>query len=550
MGLSKYIIAFLILILPAGSVMAELEINEVMANEPGGNVMLEWIELYNNTDNDFPLAFYSLKIDNNVILLPSSRIFPYEYMVLCRKLISDDVSTGYEEIWGNNSGYWGDDSVTENYRVVEMSNITLINTGGSVELELALQTVSKLIWESEGEDGVSWERRLPGDSIGLQCLDPAGSTPGRLNSVTPLSYDLALESVVAEYYGSGVCRIDVLMVNFGLEDMPEGELSIYYDPDNDGIPDSADLIAIVNYPETNPDDSIEFDLYFELEGVNPSILMQLPPDDRMENNIRTVTAFGANYPPIVLNEFLADPQSDVGTEWLELRNHSEQEVNLKGWYIGDEIKFYPILPSDPLQFGNILVDAYDHVVLCKDKAAFENYYGTEINVVELNSWPALNNTGDIIKLRDNLEYIVDSIRYDFTYGGNYTWSRGEETGMTDRWGRSAEIGGSPGQVNEVYYQPVSSSISVTAEPNPYSPSKDGEMTISFEVPPGENMTLRIYDTKGRIVRTLVDGLPAFEGRVTWDGRSDGGRLLPIGMYILFLEVADVDQYKQTVVIAP
>ncbi|MEW5923403.1 MAG: lamin tail domain-containing protein [Candidatus Zixiibacteriota bacterium] len=550
MRLKKLILALLILILPAGNVLAELEINEVMANEPGGNVMLEWIELYNNTDNDFPLAFYSLKIDNSVILLPTTRIFPYEYMVLCRKLISDSVSAGFEEIWGNGSGYWGDDSTIESYRAIELSGIGLTNSGGSVELELALQTVSTLIWESDGGDGVSWERRLPNDTTGLQCLDPSGSTPGRLNSVTPLPYDLALESVVVEFYGSGICRIGVLMVNFGLEDMPEGELSVYYDPDNDGVPDSVDLIAIVNYPQTNPDDTIEFDLYFELDGVNPSILIQLPPDNRMENNLRAVTAFGVNYPPVILNEFLADPQSDVGTEWLELRNRSNQEVSLSKWYIGDEIKFYPIMSSDPLQSLNIVVDAHDYLVLCKDKAAFENFYGTSVNVVEMNSWPALNNDGDIIKLRDNFDYIVDSIRYDFTYGGNYTWARGEETGMTDRWGRSVDVGGTPGRENKVYYQPISSRISVSAEPNPFSPSKDGEMTIAFEVPQGENMTIRIYDTKGRIVRTLVDGLPAFEGRIVWDGRSDGGRLLPIGMYILFLEVADVDQYKQTVVIAP
>ncbi len=550
MKLLKIILSFLFLMSVAGDVLAELEINEVMANEPGGNVMLEWIEIYNNTDNDFPLTFYSLKIGNDIILMPGIRIFPYEYVVFCRKLISDGASAGFEEVWGDGSGFWGDDSTTEYYRAIELSSIRLTNSGGSVELDLALQTVSKLTWESDGIDGVSWERYLPGDTAGRQSLDPAGSTPGKINSVTPLPYDLALQSVIAEYFGDGISRIGVIMLNFGLEQMPAGELSVYYDPNGDGLADSSDLIAIIDYPQTNPGDTIEFDLYFEFNDVYPLILFQLPPDNRMENNVRTVTAFGMKYPPILLSEFLADPQSDLATEWVELRNRSDQAVNLADWYLGDEIKYYPIMASDPIAVPEIIVEGQDYLVLCKDKAAFENYYGTSVNVLEMNSWPALNNDGDIIKLRDNLDYIVDSIRYDFTYGGNYTWARGEEAGMTERWGRSVEVGGTPGRPNEVYFQPVSSSINVTAEPNPFSPSKDGEMMIEFEVPPGENMTIRIYDTKGRIVRTLVDGLPAFEGRIQWDGRTDGGRFLPIGMYILFIEVAEAGQYKQTVVIAP
>lgn len=550
MKLFKIILSFLFLMSVAGDVLAELEINEVMANEPGGNVMLEWIEIYNNTDNDFPLTFYSLKIGIDVILMPGIRIFPNEYIVFCRKLISDSASAGFEEIWGDGSGFWGDDSTTEYYRAIELSSIRLTNSGGSVELDLALQTVSKLTWEGDGADGVSWERYLPLDTAGRQSLDPAGSTPGKINSVTPLPYDLALQSVIAEYFGDGISRIGVIMLNFGLEQMPAGELSVFYDPNGDAVADSSDLIAIIDYPQTNPGDTIEFDLFFELDGVYPLILFQLPPDNRMENNVRTVTAFGMNYPPIMLSEFLADPQVDLATEWVELRNRSDQAVNLADWFLGDEIKFYPIMASDPIAVPEIIVEGQDYLVLCKDKAAFENYYGTSQNVREMNSWPALNNTGDIIKLRDNLDYIVDSIRYDFTYGGNYTWARGEEPGMTERWGRSVVVGGTPGRPNEVYFQPVSSSISVTAEPNPFSPSKDGEMTIAFEVPPGENMTIRIYDTRGRIVRTLVDGLPAFEGRISWDGRTDGGRFLPIGMYILFIEIADAGQYKQTVVIAP
>lgn len=65
-------------------------------------------------------------------------------------------------------------------------------------------------------------------------------------------------------------------------------------------------------------------------------------------------------------------------------------------------------------------------------------------------------------------------------------------------------------------------------PNPFNPAT----RISFDVPAGgENVTLRIYDVSGRLVRTLVDGFEAGGARsVTWDGRDDQGRALASGTY--------------------
>jgi hypothetical protein len=65
-------------------------------------------------------------------------------------------------------------------------------------------------------------------------------------------------------------------------------------------------------------------------------------------------------------------------------------------------------------------------------------------------------------------------------------------------------------------------------PNPFGPST----TISFQVPDGGgDVTLRIYDASGRLVRTLVDGHePSGARGVSWDGRDDQGRPLASGIY--------------------
>jgi hypothetical protein len=69
-------------------------------------------------------------------------------------------------------------------------------------------------------------------------------------------------------------------------------------------------------------------------------------------------------------------------------------------------------------------------------------------------------------------------------------------------------------------------------PNPFNP----ETTIRFEVPGGENgrahVSLRVYDLRGRLVRTLVDEelLPG-RHEVVWDGRDEEGRRVPSGLYL-------------------
>jgi hypothetical protein len=68
-----------------------------------------------------------------------------------------------------------------------------------------------------------------------------------------------------------------------------------------------------------------------------------------------------------------------------------------------------------------------------------------------------------------------------------------------------------------------------ARPNPFV----GESEITFALPAPERVTLRVYDVRGRLVRTLVNE-PRGVGvhRATWDGRDDRGRDLASGVYLV------------------
>ena len=72
-------------------------------------------------------------------------------------------------------------------------------------------------------------------------------------------------------------------------------------------------------------------------------------------------------------------------------------------------------------------------------------------------------------------------------------------------------------------------------PNPFNPST----TISFEIPDltseRQDVSLTIYDLRGRLIRRLVDSrLEPGRHRLVWDGKDGGGERVPSGVYLYTL----------------
>ena len=73
-----------------------------------------------------------------------------------------------------------------------------------------------------------------------------------------------------------------------------------------------------------------------------------------------------------------------------------------------------------------------------------------------------------------------------------------------------------------------------AYPNPFK----GMGNIAWSVKTAGNVTLKVYDASGRVVRNLVQS-PMKPGRyrVTWDGKANDGRMVSAGIYFYKLETA-------------
>jgi hypothetical protein len=83
-------------------------------------------------------------------------------------------------------------------------------------------------------------------------------------------------------------------------------------------------------------------------------------------------------------------------------------------------------------------------------------------------------------------------------------------------------------------------------PNPFNPTT----TIHFEVAAAGRATLRIYNVRGQLVKTLVDDAveAGIEQRAVWNGTDERGRSVVSGVYFVRLEAAGFTETRKMVLL--
>jgi len=87
--------------------------------------------------------------------------------------------------------------------------------------------------------------------------------------------------------------------------------------------------------------------------------------------------------------------------------------------------------------------------------------------------------------------------------------------------------GVEGDDNEISDVPVAQKFTVSNYPNPFNPSTK----IAFTMPQRGHLTLKIYNVRGELVRTLIDEVrEAGADHIMWDGSSNQGSQVSSGVY--------------------
>jgi hypothetical protein len=86
--------------------------------------------------------------------------------------------------------------------------------------------------------------------------------------------------------------------------------------------------------------------------------------------------------------------------------------------------------------------------------------------------------------------------------------------------------GVEGAIEDVSSVPGADKFAVRNYPNPFNPTTK----IEFTMPRAGHLTLKIFNVKGELVKTLIDEQIESSGHIMWDGTNDSGAKVSSGVY--------------------
>lgn len=158
--------------------------------------------------------------------------------------------------------------------------------------------------------------------------------------------------------------------------------------------------------------------------------------------------------------------------------------------------------------------------------------------------PSFFYLGDEIKVSaDDAEYGLVNILFldDNTYGSSIQ-SDGTADGGTVKY---AQIKVNFGALGSNDIAPVKPTRLSQNYPNPFNPNTN----IKFNMPVTENVNISIYNVKGQLVKTLVNGVAqAGSHTITWNGVDNNNTSVSSGVYFYKLESANHKEMKKMMLI--
>lgn len=273
----------------------------------------------------------------------------------------------------------------------------------------------------------------------------------------------------------------------------------------------------------------------------------------------------------IINEILFNPRSNA-FDYVEFCNHSNKILDAAKLYIANRNSSGVINSIKALSAGPCYVFPGDYIVVTEDAGNLVLHYMVKNtdNILAVSPLPSYPDEEGIVIALNFQGAVVDEVRYKddwhFKLINNdegVALERIDPAGLSQdesNWHSAASTAGygTPGYKNSQYKQPPGIAAMIEAVPKVFSPDNDGFddiATIEYKIDaPGYIANITIYDATGRPVKNLVrNGTLALSGYWNWDGLNDKGNKLPVGIYIVFTEIFNLqgkkDKFKNTIVLA-
>lgn len=274
---------------------------------------------------------------------------------------------------------------------------------------------------------------------------------------------------------------------------------------------------------------------------------------------------------IIINEILFDPRPGA-FDWVELYNRSTTIIDAGRLFIANRNALDSIASAKRLSETPFYIFPGDYLVLTTDAASIQKEYLVQTlpALLELSSLPTYPDDKGNVVLTGVQGAILDEVAYtDKWHFALLAGKSGVSLERIDPAGPSGDAGnwhsaastagyGTPTYKNSQYRRTDALNATIEVLAKTFSPDNDGVddvATISYSVEAsGYLATVTIFDASGRKIRSLVrNGLLGLKGSWHWDGLNDAGQKLPIGTYIIYTELFNLQgkgqQFKNTVVLA-
>lgn len=261
---------------------------------------------------------------------------------------------------------------------------------------------------------------------------------------------------------------------------------------------------------------------------------------------------------IVLNEVLFNPVPD-GEDYVEIYNNSNKEIPLNKLFLASRDNDMELTQMYALTSEKQKLLPFEYLALTKDTLGVFPWFTIPCPecFLQMEKFPSFNNDEDYVVLLNNELEIIDEFYYFEKMHSPIFYDRegialerisfSQPTNDVSNWqSASTQSGyGTPGYQNSQFMNEDIQKVSVTFQPEAFSPNDDG-YNDSYSIDlimdkPGYICNILVFDSSGRRLCKLADNaVLGTEEQIVWNGEDEAGNRLLTGPYIVMVEVFNTD----------
>ena len=281
------------------------------------------------------------------------------------------------------------------------------------------------------------------------------------------------------------------------------------------------------------------------------------------NKVRIGLPETATILDVVINEMLFNPKPG-GSDYVEFYNRSNKIIDASKLYVANRGSNGNAASLKKLAELPFYLFPGDFLVVTEDAESIKRNYlvKNEAALIQLSSLPSFpDDKGAVVLINLNGD-VIDEVVYeeDWHFGlidnaDGVALERIDPLSASQNksnWHSAASaVGyGTPGYQNSQFKKQDDIKVMIDISPKIFSPDNDGRddiTSIQYKVAnTGYVANVIIFDAAGRIVRQLVkNDLLQLKGGWNWDGLGENRNKLPVGVYIVFTEVFNLEGNKKS-----